>query len=84
VWAGGAVATAIAWNVLPFARTDAYWLLCDALGVASLSRALPAGASRRTRRVRAWWRAGRRVFVVMLAGAAVWRIAAWVRGELAP
>jgi hypothetical protein len=84
MWAGGAIATAIAWNALPFARTDAYWLLCDALGVPSLSRALPAEAPLRTRRVRAWWRAGRRVFVAGLAATAVWKIAAWVRGELLP
>jgi len=82
--AGGAILTAVAWNALPFARTDAYWLLCDALGVPSLARALPAGAPTRVRRLRTWWRVGRVLFTAGLAAAAVARVAAWARGEPAP
>ena len=82
--AGGAILTAVAWNALPFARTDAYWLLCDALEVPSLARALPAGAPRRARRIRVWWRAGRFLFVAGLAAMAVVKIATWVRGGTTP
>ena len=82
--AGGAILTAVAWNALPFARTDAYWLLCDALGVPSLARALPAGAPTRVRRIRAWWRVGRVLFAAGLAAAVVVRIVAWARGVPTP
>jgi len=82
--AGGAILTAVAWNALPFARTDAYWLLCDALGVPSLSRALPAGAPTRVRRIRRCWRLGRVLFAAGLAAAAVARAVAWARGEPTP
>ncbi|NTV04620.1 hypothetical protein HGA89_06910 [bacterium] len=82
--AGGAILTAVAWNALPFARTDAYWLLCDALGVASLARALPAGAPLRVRRIRRWWRVGRVLFAAGLATVAVARVVAWARGEPTP
>ncbi|MBK9304973.1 MAG: hypothetical protein IPM94_14140 [bacterium] len=82
--AGGAILTAVAWNALPFARTDAYWLLCDALGVPSLARALPAGAPMRARRIRMWWRVGRVLFAAGLATVAVARVMAWARGEPTP
>lgn len=82
--AGGAILTAVVWNVLPFARTDAYWLLCDVLELPSLAGALPAGAPRRARRVRAWWRLGRVVFAAGLAAAAVARVVAWIRGGPTP
>ena len=45
--AGGAALAAVAWSVVPFVRTDGYWLLCDALGVADLDR--PASATRSDR-----------------------------------
>ncbi len=80
LWAGGAIVTAVAWNAQPFARTDAYWLLCDALGVPSLSRALPQEAPLRVRRIRAWWRAGRCLFVAGLAAAAFVKVLAWAGG----
>jgi hypothetical protein len=76
-WAGGAIVAAIAWNALPFARTDAYWLLCDALGLPSLSRAPPAGATRRVHRIVAWWKLGRLMFVAGLAAGFALRVAAW-------
>lgn len=82
--AGGAILTAVAWNALPFARTDAYWLLCDALGVTSLARALPAAAPPCAWRIRAWWRAGRVLFAAGLAAAAVARVVSWVRGGATP
>ncbi|MBK6899630.1 MAG: hypothetical protein IPH09_10290 [bacterium] len=83
-WAGGAIVTAIVWNALPFARTDAYWLLCDVLGVPSLSRVFPAEAPRRVRRLRAWWQAGRCLFVAGLAAAAVAKVVAWAGGVPVP
>lgn len=82
--AGGAILTAVAWNALPFARTDAYWLLCDALGLPSLARALPAGAPPRVRRIRRWWRIGRVLFAAGLAATAAARVVAWARGEPTP
>ena len=43
--AAGALA-AVVWSLLPFMRTDGYWVLCDLLGLDDLDRPPPAGASR--------------------------------------
>lgn len=45
--AAGALALfAVAWSLLPFIRSDGYWLLCDLLDVPHLKGPAPAGRSR--------------------------------------
>jgi hypothetical protein len=37
---------AVTWSLLPFIRSDGYWLLCDLLQVSKLSGPIPAGRNR--------------------------------------
>lgn len=73
----GALAAAV-WSLLPFLRTDGYWLLCDLLGVRGLEEPAVEGATRGARAALVAWRVGYMVFVgllaVLLAGRGIWLV----------
>lgn len=74
----GALA-AVVWSLLPFLRTDGYWLLCDLLGMSALEEAAPMGAGRWVRLVLVAWRVGSVLFLGVIVMALVGRLR-WLVG----
>lgn len=58
---------AVTWSLLPFMRSDGYWLLCDLLGIPDLDSAPPATAPRRTTWLVGLFRAANALFMVAVA-----------------
>jgi len=68
------VLAAVVWSLLPFLRTDGYWLLCDLLGMSALEGAAPEGAGRWLRLVLIAWRVGSVLFLGVIVMALVGRL----------
>jgi hypothetical protein len=79
-WAARSGALLAAWNVLPVARTDGYWLVADLLDLADPERPLPPDAGRSRRLAAAVWRWSMVAGLGMLLALAPWRLAAWLGG----
>ena len=71
------VLAAIVWSLMPFLRTDGYWLLCDLLGLSALETPAPPNASRRLRTALIAWRLGSLLFLGVIAMALIGR-ARWL------
>lgn len=71
------VLAAASWSVLPFLRTDGYWLLCDLLGVETLESPAPSDAGPGRRLVFGLWRLGSLAFLGVIAAALAGR-ARWL------
>jgi hypothetical protein len=68
------VLAAAGWNLLPFLRTDGYWLLADALDVRTLQPPAPAGAGRCVRTALGLWRGAHLVFLAVVGAGLAWRL----------
>ncbi len=66
--AAGSATLAVSWSLWPFIRSDGYWLVCDALGISGLDRALPPGLSRKKRVLIAGLRVANMAFLLMIGG----------------
>ncbi len=78
--AARAALAAVAWSLLPFVRSDGYWMLCDALGVADLERRPPPAAGASSRRAVRAYRIANAAFLVTVAVALPWRAARLIGG----
>lgn len=69
---------AVLWNLIPFLRTDSYWLLCDLLKLDSLWN-LPENATVSIRWVVYTYRIGKILFLVTVFGGLIWKIIQFLR-----
>ena len=72
---------AVAWSLLPFIRSDGYWLLCDLLGVSNLNAPVLPGRSRGLRVFLGLFRLANAAFLVLVVWVVARRVGGWV-GQL--
>jgi len=68
------VLAAVVWSLLPFLRTDGYWLLCDLLGARVLEELAPVGATWRLRAILIAWRVGYLLFLGFMTSVLIGRL----------
>ncbi len=69
---------AVLWNLIPFLRTDSYWLLCDLLKLNSLWK-LPENATVSIRWVVYAYRSGKILFLTAVFGGLIWNVVQFLR-----
>jgi len=69
---------AVLWNLIPFLRTDSYWLLCDLLQLDSLWR-LPENATVSIRWFVYTYRIGKVLFLAAVFVGVIWKIIQFLR-----
>ena len=69
---------AVGWNLIPFLRTDSYWLLCDLLKLDSLWK-LPENATVSIRWFVYSYRFGKTAFLAIVLTSIIWQIIQFLR-----
>ena len=69
---------AVAWSLLPFIRSDGYWLLCDLLQVSGLRGPLPTGRSLRLTLFLRLFRLANTAFLILVVALMARRVAGFI------
>jgi hypothetical protein len=72
--AGFSALAAVLWSLIPFIRSDGYWLLCDLLGLETLEKPLPDPASLALRIFLVVYQLANVVFLLTVAVYFPWRV----------